>query len=195
MLSKKVLLLVSLVAFSHFACDFCQGSLGLVIPLLKEEMDLDYFTASLVVFLYDLGLAVFPVVLGAISDRLSNNLLLPIGCFLSGIGLILTSISSSLGGVFLGVILAGIGLSAAHSEGAKQTYLIGNARPGLSMSLFALGGNAGFSIAPIAAGLVAVNLGRPGFISMTIPAFLGGILLFSLAQMFRKHADNSATDN
>lgn len=110
MLSKKVLLLVGLVAFSHFACDFCQGSLGLIIPLLKEELDLDYFTASLVVFLYDLGLAVFPVVLGAISDHLSSNLLLPIGCFLSGIGLILTSISSSLGGVFLGVILAGIGL-------------------------------------------------------------------------------------
>jgi FSR family fosmidomycin resistance protein-like MFS transporter len=190
---KGVLSLVVLIALSHFASDFCQGSLGLIIPLLKKGMDLDYLTASLVVFLYDLGLAVFPVIMGSISDRFSNNVLLPAGCFFSGAGLFVTCFSHSLTGVFLGVLLAGIGLAASHSEGAKQVYLIGYSRSGLSMSLFALGGNAGFSIAPIIAGLIAVKYGRPGLAVMTVPAFLTGILIMVFSGMLNRYARNATS--
>ena len=86
---------------------------------------------------------------GLLSDRLTKSWLIPAGILISGISLGLTGLFSSYWMIFLLIMISGIGGSIFHPEAARLVNQVSGPGKGTALSLFSVGGNAGFAIGPL----------------------------------------------
>jgi MFS transporter, FSR family, fosmidomycin resistance protein len=171
----KVLLLLSL---GHCVTDIYQGSLPVLLPFLKAKLDLSYTTAGMILIASNVASSVVQPVFGYYSDRKGKPFLLPFGCLCAGAGFGLLSLPSSYAVILLLVLASGLGIAAYHPEGFKTASYFTGKRPAAGMSIFAVGGNLGFALAPIFTLFVVTHYGLDYLPVMAGPAFLFVILLF-----------------
>jgi FSR family fosmidomycin resistance protein-like MFS transporter len=98
--------------------------------------------------------------------------LLPGGVALAGLGVGLAAIAPSYGLVVLLVFLAGLGIAAFHPEGAKFASYASGRKRASGMSLFNIGGNAGFALGPIVVTPLVVWLGLRGAVLAVVPVLV-----------------------
>ncbi len=152
MQTKKVLLLSG----AHFSCDINAGSLPGLLPWLREAYSLSYQATGGVMFAFAVLSAVSQPFFGLLADRCSRPWLIPLGVFLAGAGLGCTGFVSGYWSVLACVAAAGIGAALFHPSAARFANQIAGRRKGLTLSIFSIGGNAGFVAGPlIASALVA----------------------------------------
>jgi FSR family fosmidomycin resistance protein-like MFS transporter len=118
---------------------------------------------------------------GFLADRASVRWLLPISVLFTGVGLAIGSQSSNYAFFFIALIVSGLGVAAFHPEAARLVHRV--ARPGRAteMSVFAVGGNIGFAMAPLLTAALMLTMGRPGTLLVVLPT---GILVVLLALQF-----------
>lgn len=158
---KKVFLLSA----GHLSNDFNNGALPAVIPYLKEAYALSYQATGGIMFAFSLIAAVTQPVFGILSDRIKRPWLVPLGVLLAGLGLGLTGLVSSYWSVLAAVAIGGIGSSLFHPTAARLANIVAGKSKGLALSIFSIGGNAGFVLGPlVAAALMGVfGLQATGF--------------------------------
>jgi MFS transporter, FSR family, fosmidomycin resistance protein len=171
----KVLLLLSL---GHCVTDIYQGSLPVILPFIKAKLDLSYTTAGIILIASNVASSVVQPLFGYYSDRKEKPLLLPFGCLLAGSGFAMISLPSSYVLILLLVLISGLGVAAYHPEGFKTASFFTGRRAAAGMSLFAVGGNLGFAIAPILCLFVIKHFGLDYLPLMIIPSVSFVILLF-----------------
>jgi len=75
------------------------------------------------------------------------------------------------------VVLSGIGLAAYHPEAARTANYVAAENKATAMSLFGIGGQAGFAIGPLLTTSLLIWLGLKGTLVLAFPAILVGIFL------------------
>jgi MFS transporter, FSR family, fosmidomycin resistance protein len=173
----KVLLLLSL---GHCVTDIYQGSLPVILPFLKAKLDLSYTTAGMILIASNVASSVVQPIFGYFSDKKGKPLLLPLGVFCAGLGFSLLPLTSDYIVVLALVLLSGLGVAAYHPEGFKTASYFTGQRPAAGMSIFSVGGNLGFALAPMLSLLVIKHYGLDGLPLMMVLAltFLTLILIF-----------------
>ncbi len=155
---KKLDTGVYLFALGHFCADWAQGAIPALLPYFVQNYGLSYQEAASLMFANVLLSSVLQPVFGYCSDRISLPWLIPLGPFCCGLAITLIGFSSSYWTIFFAAMVCGLGSALFHPEAALLVGRLGGVRKGQALSTFAVGGNGGFAVGPLVAGLCAYSL-------------------------------------
>lgn len=161
-MQKKNLILLSL---GHLSCDVNSGALPASLPFIRSAYHLDYQATGGLMLAYSCLSSILQPLLGLLADKHSKPWFIPLGVILAGLGLAMTGFLSSYWAIFFVVIISGIGSAFFHPEGARYANRISGSHKGAAMSIFSIGGNAGFILGPL---LVTIFVGCFGLYGMAV---------------------------
>ncbi len=166
----QILLILSL---GHLVTDIFQGALPAILPFLKTRLALSYAQTGVILMTANFTSSLLQPLFGYLSDRREKLLLLPLGCVAAGLGLCLLPLPRGYGLTLGLVAISGLGVASYHPEGYKTAHFFTGPRPATGMSVFSVGGNLGFALAPV---IALTIISRLGF--SYLPLMLGFCLLF-----------------
>lgn len=156
----KVWLLVA----AHCVTDLSQGSLLVALPYLKAKFALSYAEIGLLVLIQNLTSSVSQPIFGYFSDKYPRPWLIPVGCLLSGVAMLVSLLSPSYYLLHISTALCGLGIAAFHPEAAKLANRYSGTAKGKGVSLFVVGGNGGFALGSLFMALLLSNETLPKII-------------------------------
>ena len=168
---------IGLLTTSHFFNDVNQGVVPAFIPFLVAERGLSYAAAGGVVMAATVLSSVVQPVFGWLSDSRSHPWFMSGGVFLAGLGIALAGIAPTYPWILAAVALSGVGVAAYHPEAARTANLVAGSRKATALSVFAVGGNAGYAAGPLLATPLFVALGVAGSPLLLIPSALTAFVL------------------
>jgi FSR family fosmidomycin resistance protein-like MFS transporter len=178
------------LASGHAAADLCQGSVPALIPFLISQRGYSYGAAGVLLLAVTVGSSIIQPLFGAVSDRLSLWWLMPVGVALAAIGIAGAGVAPNFALTTVAVGIGGLGVAAFHPEGARYANYASGVRRGTGMSLFSVGGNAGFALGPILVTPAVLALGLHGTLAVAVlPALAALVLAVELPQLRARTAD------
>lgn len=188
-------MLLFLLSLGHLVTDLSGGTFPMLLPVLKSELHLSYTALGTLVLAGNLSSSVAQPLFGIWSDRVASRWLLPLGCSLSALGIVLAGLGSGYPLILFGVLLSGIGSAAYHPEGSKQSFLVAGSQKATALSIYSVGGNIGYGLGPAFASFLLTMAGRKGMIGLLLPALVTALLLyFFIPAMKRAETERFSRD-
>lgn len=163
---------LTVVSSGHALADCCQGAVPALLPFLIAEHGWGYATASSLVLAGTVASSLVQPVFGYMADRHSLSWLMPLGIFLGTLFVGLAAIAPSFPLAFAAVVVSGLGVAAFHPEGSRYANYLSGSRRATGMSLFSVGGNAGFALGPALVTPAVLLLGLSGALLVAVPGAL-----------------------
>jgi FSR family fosmidomycin resistance protein-like MFS transporter len=114
---------------------------------------------------------------------------MPVGVALAAVGIAGAGVAPSFGLTAAAVGIGGLGVAAFHPEAARYANYASGSRRGTGMSLFSVGGNAGFALGPILITPAVLVLGLSGTLAVAVlPAIAAVALVFEVPHLRRRTA-------
>jgi FSR family fosmidomycin resistance protein-like MFS transporter len=184
---------LGMLAAGHVCADMAQGAVPALLPFLIDQRGLSYGAAGALLLASSVGSSAIQPLFGLGSDRLALPWLLPLGVLLAGLGVALVGLTTGYAATAAAVAISGVGVAAFHPEAARFANQVSGERRGAGMSLFALGGNAGFALGPILVTPLVLALGLRGTVLLAVlPMIVAAVLARDLGRLRRVAADKSA---
>ena len=168
---------LGLLGAGHLCVDLCQGAVPALLPFLAAERGYSYAALGALVLFSTIGSSIIQPLFGLLSDRFARPWLMPAGLAMAGTGIALAGPAPSYALTALAVVLSGLGVAAYHPEGAKFASLASRERQGRGMSLFSVGGNAGFALGPLLTTPLVLVFGLPGTLALGLIPLAAGVLI------------------
>jgi FSR family fosmidomycin resistance protein-like MFS transporter len=168
---------LAVLATGHLWADFLQGSIPALLPFLIAERGYSYAAAGALVLASSIGSSLIQPLFGVASDRLALPWLMPGGLAVGGAGLAAVGLTEAYPATVAAVAVSGLGVAAFHPEGARYANYVSRGQRGRGMSMFSLGGNAGFALGPLLVTPAVLAFGLHGTLLVLIPLWLGAALL------------------
>jgi MFS transporter, FSR family, fosmidomycin resistance protein len=156
----------------HLGVDFASGAVPALIPFLVAKYDLSYTLTAALMLAATVSSSLVQPLFGIWSDRRGALWLLPAGVAIAAVGTGLAAVAPSYGLVLALIFFAGLGIAAYHPEGAKFAAFASGRRRASGMSLFNIGGNAGYALGPIVVTPLILWLGLEGGLVAVLPVLL-----------------------
>lgn len=151
------------------ADDLYQGAVPAMLPFLVAERHYSYAAVSGLTLAATVLSSVAQPGFGWLTDRRPRRWLIPAGMGTAGLGVSLVGLSGSYPVTWLLIAVSGLGVAAFHPEAARAVrQAAGNSNK--AMSVFALGGNAGFALGSLITTPVLLLLGLRGTPLLALPA-------------------------
>ena len=184
-MNKKALYLL---AFAHLCCDLGPGALPATLPFLATAYDLAYTDVAGLMFASSFLSSFIQPIFGHIADRTEKG-------FLIGGGVMVARGSFSLLGhfsdyqlLFAAITAMGIGAAAFHPEAVRLVNVLSASKPGAGVSIFSVGGNAGFGVGPLLAVFFITAWGLPGLQFFGALGLVLGLGLLVIVPKLKKSA-------
>lgn len=155
---------MAVLSGGHTFTDMGQGAIPAMLPFLIAGRGYSYTAAAALVLAATVSSSIVQPLFGAASDRRSLPWLMPGGLVLTGVGLGLSGVTPTYGLTFAAIVVSGLGVAAFHPEASRYANYVSGARRATGMSLFSVGGNAGFAFGPIVVTPLVLLLGLPGML-------------------------------
>ncbi|HCU94671.1 MAG TPA: MFS transporter [Actinobacteria bacterium] len=153
-----------------------QGAVPALLPFFVAERHYTYAAATGLTFAATAMSSVIQPLFGILTDRRNLRWLVPAGLTVAGVGIGLSGLAASYPLTWLAIALSGVGVAAFHPEAARAARSAsGDSQQ--AMSVFAVGGNAGFAVGPLFASAVLIDTGLTGTAFLAVPALITGALL------------------
>lgn len=180
------------MAMGHAGVDFYQGLIPVLVPFLVLDRGLGYSAVSVVVLAGTVASAATQPAFGWLVDRRTLPWILPASMLTCAAGVILLGSSTSFTTTLVAAAMVGLGVAAYHPSAARIARVVtgGGHR---AMSWFSLGGNAGFVLAPLAAGPVLSRLGLQATGWLAVPALVGIAVTLPVLSKYKPTATNRST--
>jgi FSR family fosmidomycin resistance protein-like MFS transporter len=177
------------LASGHAVADLCQGAVPALIPFLISERGYSFSAVGALLLFVTVGSSVIQPAFGALSDRLAVAWLMPVGVALAALGVGFAGVAPNFALTALSVGIGGLGVAAFHPEGARYANYASGSRRGTGMSLFSVGGNAGFALGPILITPAVLAFGLSGTLLVAaLPLLVAIVLAFELPHLKRRTA-------
>jgi len=167
----------SLLVFGHTVNDMYSNLLSGLLPLLILAFGLSYMLAGLAALIFNVFSCMMQPFLGRWFDRTQATWLLEIGLTLNCVCMSLVGISPSYLILLFLVGTAGLGTASFHPPAFSTVVKAGPSRKGRAMGLFLAGGNTGFFLGPIVAGLVLTLYGLHGTLLLLPLGLIAALIL------------------
>ena len=171
---------IALLSACHFTDDINQGVVPAMLPFFIGAYHLSYAAAAGLVLAQTLFSSVAQPLFGLLADRRPSPWLIPIGLSFAGLGVALTGLTHNYVLIFAAIASSGMGISAFHPEAARRVRYLGGARAATSMSLFTVGGMAGFAAGPLLITPTMIAFGTRGAMLLAVP-----VVIMSLAATYQ----------
>jgi MFS transporter, FSR family, fosmidomycin resistance protein len=168
---------LALLGGAHLSVDLCQAAVPALLPFFVDERGYSYAAAGALVFAATVGSSLIQPLFGHAADRLQLPWLMPAGVATAGVGIALAGLAPTYLLTFAAIVLSGLGVAAFHPEGARHANYASGARKAQGMSLFSLGGNAGFALGPALTTVCVIAFGLPGTLAVGLVPVALGVLL------------------
>lgn len=182
---------IYLLAAGHLVTDISQGALPALLPFFISQYGLNYAAAGLLVMAATVSSSVVQPIFGYYADRISKPWFILIGPLLSGLGLALTGWLDNFYLILAAVAMSGLGVAAFHPEGARMANRFAGPKKAAGMSIFSVGGNAGFAVGPLLAVGLVTAWGLPGTLFLVVPGLVIAIVFWGMIRA----ADQAAAQN
>jgi MFS transporter, FSR family, fosmidomycin resistance protein len=184
---------LGLLAAGHMSTDLCQAAVPALLPFFVDQRGYSYSAAGALVFAVTVGSSLIQPLFGHAADRLRLPWLMPFGVALAGVGVGLAGLAPNYPLTFAAIVVAGIGVAAFHPEAARYTNYASGARQAVRMSVFSLGGNAGFALGPVLTTVCVLVFGLSGTLLVAlVPGAAAALLVLRRAHLARLHAGGVA---
>ena len=177
----------------HLCVDLSQGAVPALLPFFISERHLSYAAAATIVFAATAASSVVQPVFGQLADRYAASWLMPAGLLAAGAGLALSGIVSSYGLILLAIALGGAGVAAYHPVAARLVGHLAAERRATGMSVFAVGGNAGFAFGPLLTTAVLLAFGLRGALLLMLPMVALTAIIVAQNARFASLSQGAAT--
>jgi len=175
---------ISLLSAGHLFTDINQGAIPALLPFFIAEYHLTYAAAASIVFAANIASSIVQPIFGFYSDRLTKVWLMPVGILLAGLGLAVTGVAGSLPLILAAVAVSGCGVAAFHPDAARLANRLAEDKKAMAMSIFAVGGNAGFAFGPLLATGAMLAWGIKGTLIFALsPVVVAAFLYFQFRDM------------
>ena len=168
---------LAVLASAHLITDAYNNFLPPLLPLLIQKMNLSLTLAGSLITIRAIASFFTQPAVGYISDRTGMSLFVLFGPLVTGIFIGLLGIAPSYWFLAICLILAGIGHSALHPQGAAMIGDIGRRRAGFFMSIWMIGGTSGMAVGPLIVTVVVSIFGLPGTVYTIVLAVVITIFL------------------
>jgi FSR family fosmidomycin resistance protein-like MFS transporter len=168
--------------------DINQGATVAILPFLKAALGLSYAGAGTIILVANLTSSMIQPLFGYLSDRLSRRWFLPVSVFVSGFGMALMGVAPSYAVILFLVVLSGLGVAAYHPEGYKAASEVAGDRKATGLSIFSIGGNAGFALGPPILTALVTGFGLWGSLGLLLPSLIVSILLVAMLPLLSRAA-------
>ena len=167
---------VALMSAAHVVDDMYQGVVPALLPFFVLERHYSYAAVAGLTLAATMLSSVAQPFFGWWTDRGSRRWMIPAGILIAGVGASLSGLSSSYLLTWAVLALSGLGVAAFHPEAARAARQA-SGRSNRAMSVFALGGNAGFALGSVVATLVLLAGGLRATWLLVLPAALMALVL------------------
>lgn len=171
--------------------DMTGGALPVLLPVIRSEFSLSYTEIGVIILVSNLISSVIQPFFGIWSDRKAILWLLPAGCLLACVGLVLVGFAPGYVLILFAVAVNGIGSAAYHPEASKQSFLISGDKKATALSIYSVGGNIGHGLGPVMAALLLELGGRRGVGIFIIISVITAILLKKSLPAIKQLADKN----
>jgi FSR family fosmidomycin resistance protein-like MFS transporter len=176
--------IIFLLFAGHLMTDISQGMVPALLPYFISEYKLTYSAAGFLVMALTISSTIVQPLFGFLADRKPLPWFIALGPFLAGLGIAIAGLFHQYYLIVLGIFICGLGVAAFHPEGARIAGIASGERKASGMSLYSVGGNAGFAMGPlIVTGLILLG-GLKGITFYFIPALLLAIILYRVVGRF-----------
>ena len=192
------------ISYCHFSNDLLQSLLPAIYPVLKTALALSFAQIGFVTLAYQTTASLLQPAIGLFADKKPTPLALPVGTLFAMAGLCVLAIAHNYVLLIAGACLLGVGSAVFHPEASRVARMAAGGAPGLSQSLFQVGGNIGSALGPLCAALIVVRFGQTSLVFFALFSSLATAVLWNVAQWYRseglarltaavrKHADAAA---
>jgi FSR family fosmidomycin resistance protein-like MFS transporter len=181
-----------LLFLGHIWVDASQGILPVVLPKLKEILELNYFQVGLVMTVLNLTASVIQPVFGYIADRFRTGWFIPWGVIWTAVTMGMIGWAPGYISILILVGLAGLGAAAFHPRAMMAVFWVSGMRKGLGQAIFATGGNTGFALGPIVGSFLVLGFGIHATVGLVIPGvLLALVIIFYPGDALRREATKS----
>lgn len=174
--------LLPLFILAHFSHHFTAAIFQPLTPFIRDDFNLDYTQMGWMMSAFNIAYGVSHLPAGWFSDRLGPRMMITIG--ISGVALfaILIGIAPTYLAMAIFLVLLGVMGGGYHPAAAPLVAAsVDERNRGRALGLHQIGGTASFFLTPLIAAAIFHTLSWRGtIISLAIPAFIIGIVLFVL---------------
>jgi MFS transporter, FSR family, fosmidomycin resistance protein len=170
---------VALLSAAHLCDDINQGVVPAMLPFFISTYHLTYAAAAGLVLAQTLSSSVVQPLFGLWADHRSSPWLIPVGMTFAGLGVAFSGLAPTYTMIFVSIAISGVGISAFHPEAARRVRYLSGSRQATTMSLFTVGGMAGFALGPLLITPTLMALGTRGALVLTIPVLVMAVVLTS----------------
>jgi MFS transporter, FSR family, fosmidomycin resistance protein len=189
--SKWNLRALATMAFAHGASDFYSGMVPLLIFTIVSAQRLSPLYQGAIGFLWYLTSSIVQPLFGRYSDRAGRWWFLPASVAMT-VGAVSTiGFSAGIATLALLVVIGGIGSAVMHPEAGRYAALLSGERKSGGISIFQIGGAAGFAFGPIAISALLQREGLHGSAWMLIPGAAAVVVLFLMMRDIDAHAQRA----
>ncbi len=165
----------------HFINDLYPAFLPPLLPLLVVKFQLSFTRASLLAAALSFSASLTQPLFGYLSDRMGGRKMLIWGPVVGGLCLSCIGLAPRFSLLVPLLIVGGLGVASYHPEAAAMTASLTGRRRTLGMSVFMLGGNAGYGLGPFLILLIVTGLGLEW-------SFLASLPVLGLAWLMHRQA-------
>ncbi|MCR5537458.1 MAG: MFS transporter [Succinivibrio sp.] len=177
------------MAAAHFCNDINTGALPALLPFYVSYYGMDYTSIAGLLFAGSFLSSVIQPLFGYLADRKSRQWFMGFGIMVTGGFLGITGLLQNYWAIFTAITIMGIGSSIFHPEAARLVNALAGEKKGKAMSIFSVGGNAGFGVGPLLVVFLITNFGLEGSLFFCALSLVMGALML----LFAKRIVNSAT--
>jgi FSR family fosmidomycin resistance protein-like MFS transporter len=175
---------LGLLGGGHLCVDLCQGAVPALLPFLAAERGYSYAALGALVLFSTIGSSIVQPLFGLLSDRIATPWLMPGGLVVAGVGIALAGPAPTYALTAVAVAVSGLGVAAFHPEGAKFAGFASAERKGRGMSLFSVGGNAGFALGPLLTTPLVLVFGLSGTLALVVfPLAAAALIIRELGRL------------
>ena len=166
----------ALLSFAHFCTDFAQGAVPALLPVVVVKLGLSYAVAATLVLAVAASSSVLQPLFGLVADKRSSTWLAPVGVGLAGLGIALAGLAPGYASLVAALLVCGLGVAAFHPEAMRMATWVAGDNRATGMSIFSVGGTAGFALAPVVAAVLMDGLGQAGLVLLGVPGVVAAVI-------------------
>jgi FSR family fosmidomycin resistance protein-like MFS transporter len=163
---------------AHLVTDLYSPVLPAILPLLIAEQGYSFFLAGLIVTVYNLTSSFVQPLVGWVFDTRGFAVHVGTSVAISAIFISIVGLLNNYYIVLASVAVAALGHAFFHPSAlGTVSRLTSDAVRGRITSYFVIGGNLGYAIGPICAGVAVGLMGLPGLVILAIPGIVIAVVL------------------
>ncbi|GAC1653941.1 MAG: MFS transporter [Vulcanimicrobiaceae bacterium] len=170
---------LSVLAFAHGASDFFSGMVPLLIFTVVAAHGLSPVYQGFIGFLWYFTSSIVQPLFGLYSDARGRWWFLPAGVFFTVASVSLAGLAPNVAVLGLLIVTGGIGSAVMHPEAGKYSAMLSGSRKAGGISIFQIGGAAGYAFGPLAVSHLIATFGSRGSLAMLVPGLIATAILFS----------------